>query len=220
MDIGIIGAGNIGATAARLFEQAGHRVAISNSRGAESLAALVASLGPQVQALAADDAVRFGEAVLLALPWRQREQLPAAALFAGKLVIDATNPFTPTGGLYDLGDATSSETIAAQLPGARIVKAFNTIYYQHLAGRGQADAPAGERHAIFLAGDDADAKATVARLIADIGFDPVDTGSLREGGRRQQPGSSLLNELMTGAEARRRLAEYMADGTHASRPGT
>jgi predicted dinucleotide-binding enzyme len=207
MDIGIIGAGNIGATAARLFEQAGHRVAISNSRGADSLAALVASLGPQVQALAVDDAVRFGEVVLLALPWRLRERLPAAALFVGKIVIDATNPYTTTGDLYELGDSTSSEALAAQLPGAHIVKAFNTIYHQHLAGRGQPDAPAGERHAIFLAGDDDDAKAVVARLIVDIGFAPVDTGSLREGGRRQQPGSPIYNAPMTGSEARRRLAE-------------
>lgn len=207
MDIGIIGAGNIGATLARLFEQAGHRVAISNSRGAVSLAALVASLGPQVQALAAEDAVRFGEVVLLALPWRTRGQLPGAALFAGKVVIDATNPYTASGGLDDLGESTSSELIAAQLPGARIVKAFNTIYYQHLASRGQLAAPQDERHAIFLAGDDADAKAVVARLIADIGFAPVDTGALREGGRRQQPGSPIYNVPMTGAEARRKLAE-------------
>ena len=211
MDIGIIGAGNIGATLARLFDQAGHRVAISNSRGAASLATLVASLGPQVQALAAEDAVRFGEVLLLALPWRTRGQLPAAALFADKIVIDATNPYTATGGLDDLGDATSSEVIAAQLPGARVVKAFNTIYYQHLASRGQPEAHEDERHAIFLAGDDADSKAVVARLIADIGFAPVDTGTLRAGGRRQQPGSPIYNVPMTGAEARRRLAEAVLE---------
>ncbi|MBC8074763.1 MAG: NADPH-dependent F420 reductase [Chloroflexales bacterium] len=207
MDIGIIGAGNVGATLARLFDQAGHRVAISNSRGAESLAALVASLGPQVQALAAEDAVRFGQLVLLALPWRTRDQLPDAALFADKIVLDATNPYNATGGLYDLGDSTSSEAIAAQLTNARIVKAFNTIYYQHLASRGQLAAPPNERHAIFLAGDDDDAKAVVARLITDIGFAPVDTGTLREGGRRQQPGTPIYNVPMTGADARRRLAD-------------
>lgn len=209
MDIGIIGAGQIGATLARLFEQAGHRVAVSNSRGADTLATLVASLGPQVQALAADDAVRFGEVLLLALPWRSRERLPDAALFAGKVVIDATNPYTATGGLYDLGDNTSSEAIAAQLPGARVVKAFNTIHYRHLAEHGRPAAPEAERQAVFLAGDDADAKAIVAALIADIGFAPVDTGGLRAGGLRQQPGTNVYDVTLTGAEAQRKLAEQL-----------
>lgn len=205
MKIGIVGSGNIGGTAARLFAGAGHEVAVSNSRGPESLGPLVASIGGKTRAATVEDAVAFGDVVLLALPWRDREEL-APAGFAGKIVIDATNPYTATGGLQDLGASSSSEEMAKQLPGARLVKAFNTIYFKHLETLGRSDLPLGERHAIFLAGDDAEAKATVARMIEDIGFAPVDTGSLAKGGRRQQPGTDIYNKPMTAAEARKILA--------------
>ncbi len=206
MKIGIIGSGNIGGTAARLFANAGHDVAVSNSRGPESLKSLVASIGGKARAATVEEAVAFGEIVLLALPWRKRKELPAAVRFAGKIVIDATNPYTASGGLFDLGASSSSEEVAGQLPGARLVKAFNTIYYKHLASRGRTDLPVPERHAIFVAGDDAEAKAMVSRLIEDIGFAPVDTGPLAEGGRRQQPGSEIYNRPMTAAEAQRTLS--------------
>ena len=116
------------------------------------------------------------------------------------------NPYTPEGGQYDLGDSTSSEEVAKRLPGSRLVKAFNTIYYKHLAANGRTDLPADERHAIFVAGDDAEAKAVVSRLIADLGFTAVDTGGLRDGGRRQQPGTAVYNRPMPAAEARKVLA--------------
>jgi len=199
--IGIIGSGNIGATAARLFAKAGHEIAISNSRGPESLRSLVASIGGKARASTVEGSIAFGEVVLLALPWRDRRELAPAGLFAGKIVIDATNPYSAEGKVLDLGASSSSEEMARQLPGARLVKAFNTIYYQHLSSRGRMDLPIPERHAIFVAGDDEDAKATVSRLIEEIGFAPVDTGSLAEGGRRQQPGSEIYNRPMTGAEA-------------------
>ena len=202
MRIGIIGSGMIGGTAARLFVRAGHEVAVSNSRGPESLQSLVAELGLGARAMTVEDAARWGEVILLAVPWRKPEALPPAELVAGKVVIDAMNPYREGGGLYDLGDSTSSEETAKRLPGARLVKAFNTIYYRHLATRGRPDLPVDERHAIFLAGDDAEAKRLVARLITEIGFAPVDTGSLREGGRRQQPGTPVYNRPLTGREAR------------------
>lgn len=201
MKIGIIGSGNIGATAARLFAKAGHEIAISNSRGPESLRSLVASIGGKARASTVEGSIAFGGVVLLALPWRDRRELPPAGLFAGKIVIDATNPYSAEGKVLDLGASSSSEEMARQLPGARLVKAFNTIYYLHLGSRGRMDLPIPERHAIFVAGDDEDAKATVSRLIEEIGFAPVDTGSLAEGGRRQQPGSEIYNRPMTGAEA-------------------
>jgi hypothetical protein len=201
MNIGIIGAGNIGATAARLFTQAGHQVALSNSRGPDSLAALVQELGPRARALSVEEAARFGEVVLLAVPWHRPEALPSAGSVRGKIVIDAMNPYRPGGGLYDLGDATSSEETAKRLPGARLVKAFNSIWYKHLAENGDVDLPLGQRHAIYVAGDDAEAKAVVRDLIAAIGFDPVDTGSLREGGKKQQPESPVYNRTLKGAEA-------------------
>lgn len=207
MRIGIVGAGMIGATAARLFVRAGHEVAVSNSRGPESLRPLVEELGGRAWAAATvDEAAEFGEVVLLAVPWRSPEALPRPESVAGKTVIDAMNPYAPDGSTLDLGDSTSSEETRRRLPEARLVKAFNTIWYQHLATRGRTDLPVDERHAVFLAGDDADARATVARLIEEIGFAPVDTGSLREGGRRQQPGSDVYDRAMTGREAREALA--------------
>jgi predicted dinucleotide-binding enzyme len=204
--IGIIGSGNIGGTAARLFAKAGHDVAVSNSRGPESLKSLVASIGGKARAATVEEAVAFGDVVLLALPWRDRRELPPAARFAGKIVIDATNPYTPDGKIDDLGASSSSEEVARQLPGTRLVKAFNTIYFKHLASRGRADLPIPERHPIFLAGDDAEAKAAVSRLIEEIGFAPMDTGSLAVGGRRQQPGSEIYNQPMTAADAQKILS--------------
>ncbi len=202
MKIGIIGAGRIGAAAARLFVEAGHEVAVSNSRGPESLRDLVAQLGANAHAMMVADAARFGEMILLAVPWHVEEALPPAELLRGKIVIDAMNPYRPEGGFFDLGNSTSSEIVLQRIRGARLVKAFNTIYYEHLATRGRKDLPVQERHAIYVAGDDAKAKETVSRLIEEIGFAPVDTGSLREGGRLQQPESLIYNQTFSAREAR------------------
>ncbi|HEY1940332.1 MAG TPA: NADPH-dependent F420 reductase [Candidatus Angelobacter sp.] len=206
MKIGILGAGNIGATAARLFVSAGHEVAISNSRGPESLRELVNELGPQAQAMTVTDAARFGEIVLLAVPWRTPEALPGPELLRNKIVIDAMNPYRPDGGFYDLEGSTSSEVVLKRIPGSRLVKAFNTIYYVHLAERGRKDLPLDERHTIYVAGDDAEAKKIVARLIEEIGFAALDTGSLREGGRLQEPDSPIYNKTYNAREARQFLS--------------
>jgi len=204
LDIGIIGAGNIGATAARLFAGAGHRVAVSNSRGPETLRGLVSEIGENARAVTVEEAAGFGEVVVLAVPWSRREEgLPSAGLLVDKIVIDAINPYTPDFRIEDLGDDTSSEDIARRLPGARIVKAFNTMYYERLRDEGDTNAPAEDRLALFVAGDDAEAKAVVSRLSDDIGFAPVDTGSLREGGRKQQPGSSIYNIPLSAGPAAR-----------------
>jgi 8-hydroxy-5-deazaflavin:NADPH oxidoreductase len=210
MKIGILGAGNIGGVAARLFVAAGHEVALSNSRGPESLKELVRELGPKAHAMTVDDASRFGDVVLLAVPWRTPEALPHPELLRGKIVIDAMNPYRPEGGFYDLGGSTSSELVLQRMPGARLVKAFNTIYYVHLAERGRKDLPLEERHTIYVAGDDEAAKNAVAGLIEEIGFAPVDTGSLREGGRRQEPDSPIYNQTYNAREAREFL-EKMKD---------
>ena len=205
MKIGIIGSGNIGATTAFLLAKAGHQVEISNSRGPVSMKALIKSIGSDnVTAATPEGAVMFAQVVLLAIPWRIRHELPPSDRFKGKIVIDATNPFSESE-LIDLGNSTSSEEVAKQIPSARLVKAFNTMYYETLrtGSRKSED----ERLVLFVAGDDTDAKAVVSRLIDEIGFTPVDTGSLREGGRKQQPGSSLYNDPMTVEVAYRRLAE-------------
>jgi predicted dinucleotide-binding enzyme len=214
MRIGVIGSGRIGAVAARLFLAAGHEVALANSRGPDSLRSLVSDLGPKAQAMDKDDAASFGDVVLLAVPWHMEEALPASRLLQGKIVIDAMNPYDPRGGFFDLGNSTSSEIVLGRMPGARLVKAFNTIYYEHLADRGRRDLPVEDRHAIYLAGDSAEAKETVARLISDIGFAPVDTGGLREGGRLQQPDSPIYNETYTAREAREVISGLATSGTN------
>src|SRR5215475_2579101 len=112
------------------------------------------------------------------------------------------NPYNPEGGFFDLGDSTSSEEVLKRLPSVKLVKAFNTIYYEHLATRGRKDLPVEERHAIYVAGDNRHGKQVIAQLIEDIGFAPVDTGSLRGGGRLQEPDSPIYNQTFTAREAR------------------
>lgn len=201
MKIGIIGAGKIGATVAQLFIKAGHAVAISNSREPESLKGLVAQLGDNAIALSKNDAAAFGEIVLLAVPWRDDTALPDAALVKDKIVIDAMNPYKPDGGLYNLGNSSSSEETAKKLPGSTIVKAFNTKYFKQLEDGSRKDLPLQERKAIFMAGDSIEAKAKVSRLIEEIGFAAVDTGNLHDGGKKQQPESPVYNKDISCAEA-------------------
>jgi len=211
MKIGIIGSGKIGETTARLFVNAGHQIALSNSKGPQSLESLVASIGPNsAKAMTVQEAIAFGDVVLLALPWRKREELRSlpSELLKNKIVIDATNPYSENFEVIDLGNSTSSEEVAKELPtGARIVKAFNTMYYETL--RTESRKSKDDRLVLFVAGDDADAKSVVSKLIEDIGFTPVDTGSLREGGRKQQPGSPIYNIPMTVEVARKRLSELV-----------
>ena len=153
-----------------------------------------------------DGASSFGDVILLAVPWRSPDALPHPELLRNKIVIDAMNPYRPDGGFYDLGGSTSSEIVLERIPGSRLVKAFNTIYYVHLADRGRKDLPMDDRHSIYVAGDDAEAKKVVARLIEEIGFAAVDTGSLREGGRLQEPDSPIYNKTYNAREAREFLA--------------
>jgi predicted dinucleotide-binding enzyme len=203
MKIGIIGAGNIGGTAARLFIDAGHEIAISNSRGPETLRGLIDELGPKARATTPAEAAQFGEVVLVAVPLKDYTNLPVGDL-RGKIVIDAMNYYPGRDGNYaqlDSKETTSTEMVASHLPGAHIVKAFNTIWFEHLKSQGKKDAPVDQRRVIFVSGDDADAKATVTKLIEEIGFGPYDLGNLRDSGQ-QQPDSPLYNRDVTVAEAR------------------
>ncbi len=202
MQVAIIGSGKIGATLARRLTETGHEVTLANSRGADSLAELVAELGPDAHA--ADDiasAAADAEVVVLAVPFFLYDRLPPAVL-AGKVVVDATNYYPGRDGdipaLQD-DSTTSSELIAAHLPGARVVKAFNTMVWTQLGADGR---PAGDRDRLllFVAGDDTDSKATVQVLADDIGFDTIDHGPL-SAGRAQQPGSAVYGVPMTLAQA-------------------
>jgi len=147
--------------------------------------------------------------VLIAIPFGRYQTLPAKA-FGGKIVIDTGNYYPNRDGRIpelDGGQTTSSELMSAHLQGARLVKAFNTIYYVHLAEQGDANLPFEDRRAIFIAGDDSQAKEIVAELIGEIGFAAVDTGPLHDGGKRQQPESVIYNRNLTAREARETLGQ-------------
>ncbi len=204
MNIGIIGSGNIGSTLAKLCVATGNQVAIANSRGPQTLATLVNELGPSAHAAIAEDAANFGAVVVVAIPFGKIESLPLAA-FSGKIVIDANNYYPDRDGHspgLDNDNITSSEILASLLPGARVVKAFNTIQAGQLATQGNTSLPEDQRRAIFISGDDADAKHAVSALIHELGFGVVDLGSLAVGGRRQQPGTPIYSKELTVREAK------------------
>ncbi len=195
MKIGIIGAGNIGGNAAKLFAEKGHEIAIANSRGPETLAEQVAEIGGNAKAVTVEEAADFGEIVFVSIPFGKYKELPADA-FKGKIVIDSNNYYPDRDGEFgdiDANKITSSELLAEHLKGAIVVKAFNTIWSEHLKTQGNKDLPIDERRVIFLCGDDADAKKKVAALIEEIGFAAYDTGNLSDGGKTQAPGSAIYN---------------------------
>jgi predicted dinucleotide-binding enzyme len=126
MNIGILGSGHIGGTLGRHWARAGHVVSFS-SRHPKDLRKLVKEVNKGAQAGTLEEAARFGDVVVLAIPWRNKHDLPQSDLFKEKLVIDAMNPYSAFGRVMDLDDKTSSEVIAKLLPGVRLVKAFNTM---------------------------------------------------------------------------------------------
>lgn len=199
MKIGIIGAGKVGRTVAGHFADAGHEVAISNSRGPESLEDVAADLGPNVHAATVEDAATFGRVVLEAIPFGEYETLPADEL-AGKTVISASNYYPDRDGDVDFDGRTHTELIADHLDESRVMKAFNTMHHDTLREGSRPDEDLSDRLVVFLAGDDALAKATVADLIEDVGFAPVDMGRLTNG-HLMEPGARIYDEPMTLTEA-------------------
>lgn len=182
MRIGIIGAGFIGRALATLATNHGHQVMVSNSRGPETLSSTIASIG--CAAGTADDAATFGEIVVIAVPFRNYRSVPAAPL-GGKVVIDTCNYYPQRDGQIEALDTfstTTTELIAAHLPGAKVVKAFNAILERDINTTGR---PAGTpgRRALPVAGNDQDAKRLVVDLLDQWGFDAVDAGSLAESWR-------------------------------------
>ena len=201
MNIGIIGAGHIGKALAQDFIRAGHRVAIANSRGPESLADLIAELGPQATAVSAQEAAEFGEILVETVPFAKVPDLATLPL-AGKIVIDTANYYPQRDGVIDLGGHSEGSWVAQQLPGARVVKAFNAIAAADLASQGDVSKPVGERRAIFVSSDDEQAKQTVSRLIEEIGFAAMDTGTLA-GSAVNQNGAPLYGKNVTISEAQK-----------------
>ncbi|HTT39146.1 MAG TPA: NADPH-dependent F420 reductase [Burkholderiales bacterium] len=204
--IGLIGAGKIGSQIARLAIANGYDVVISNSRGPETLSALVAELGPKARAGTPVEAAQAGDVVVVTIPLKNYRAVPVEPL-AGKIAIDTNNYYPQRDGhiaALDNESTTTSELLQAHLPKSKVVKAFNHIYAAHLTTDGQ---PAGtkNRRALVIAGDDAAAKATVTRLLDQFGFDTVDAGPLKEGWRiqRDTPG---YGPRRTAEELRRDLA--------------
>jgi 8-hydroxy-5-deazaflavin:NADPH oxidoreductase len=203
MRIGIVGAGMIGSTVAKLWADAGHEVRLA-SRHPEDLRPLVERLGARASAGMPADAAAFGEVVMLtvplaAIPALARDLAPA---LAGKVVLD-------TGNAYEKRDGEAAREAsrhprgsagwaAARFPGARWVKAFNTVYFKVLEREAHRK---GDRVGIPLAGDDREALETVAQLVRDAGFDPVIVGGL-ERGKEFEPDTPPYNTGMSGPELR------------------
>jgi predicted dinucleotide-binding enzyme len=204
--LAIVGAGRIGGNAAGLWSRAGHDIMICFSRHPDQLAARAAELGDHVGAASPAHAVATADVVMLAVPWGAIDQaLAETGSLAGKVVLDATNPFGA--GSAPADGQTVAEFNSARMPGARYVRGFNTLTsgFQGEASNRAVD----ERAVLFLCGDYAAAKDVVAKLIEDAGFAPVDLGSsahaaVMEAPRR--PGSVYgeeyrLSDAQAAAEA-------------------
>jgi predicted dinucleotide-binding enzyme len=193
MTIGIIGSGAIGAAFARTLARAGIEATISNSRGPDSLKELVRELGPSIKAGTREDAAR-ADIVFVAVNWTKLSvALAGLPKWGGRIVIDANNPIeAPLFKPADLNGRVSSEVFANLVPGARVVKAFNHLRAEILAGDPRLN---GGRRVLFYSGDDAAAKAEIAALIDKVGFAGIDLGSLSVGGKLAQfPGGPLPNQ--------------------------
>lgn len=190
MTYAIIGSGAIGGALARQFARKGIDVLVANSRGAASLADLSSELGPSIRPVSVREALS-ADVVILAVPYRAiADVVGPAAGWDGRIVVDATNAidfpaFTPS----DLGGRLSSEIVEELLPGARVVKAFNTLPAAVLAAEPEQH---GGRRVVFLSGNHPEANAEVGALVQRLGFAGIDLGKLAEGGRLQQFGGALV----------------------------
>ena len=204
MKIGILGAGKMAQMLVPKLVSGGHRVILTNSSGPESLLPLVRRFGPRVSAKQPRKMLAEADVVVLATPWEKTPAaIAAAGSWAGKIVIDATNnrrgPHPED--LIDIGNQGSSDVIAQMLPGAHVVKTFN---YEPISVFAAGLPPEGDSGAVFFSGDDFQAKAKVAQLIRDMGGEPIDVGSLSEGGRLHAMGGplSLKMKLLAPKEAK------------------
>ena len=182
-NVGIIGAGRIGQTMAKIARRAGRRVVIANSRGPQSLASVVQELGDGVAAGTVEEAAA-ADMVVLAVMWPDVPQAVKGLEWEGRILIDPTNDFNPS----DLNGRTSSEVVAELVAPARVVKAGNTLGAAVLASDPQ---QAGGQRVIFVSGDDDQAKSEVAALFEGAGYFILDLGGLRAGGQMQQFGAPL-----------------------------
>jgi predicted dinucleotide-binding enzyme len=204
--IGIIGSGKIGGTVGTLWVKAGHQVFFS-SRHPDELKDLVAGLGPAARAGTPEEAIAFGDAILLAVPYKAYPQLGQdyAKALAGKIVLDAGNATVARDGQELVNEVQQNgigRTSAKYFPGARIVRAFNSVGSSILARETNKDKPV---VAIPLAGDDKEALEIASRLVRDAGFEPVIVGGL-DRAKEFQMGTTGFGQGATAAELRKRLA--------------
>jgi 8-hydroxy-5-deazaflavin:NADPH oxidoreductase len=204
--IGLIGAGHIGSQLARLAVKNSYDVVISNSRGPDTLSALILELGPRARAATPDEVAKAGDIVVVTIPLKAHKSVPVGPL-KGKVVIDTMNYYPQRDGNMpelDNETTTTSELLQRHLPESKVVKAFNHIYAAQLTTDGK---PAGTPHrrALVIAGDDAEAKKQVAHLLDQFGFDTVDAGPLKEGWRIQRD-TSGYGPRRNADELRRDLA--------------
>jgi predicted dinucleotide-binding enzyme len=188
--IGIIGAGHIGSQIARAAITAGYDVVISNSRGPETLTALVAELGPKARAATATEAAAAGDFAVVTVPLKNYTRVPVAEL-AGKIVIDTNNYYFERDGRIaelDNGTTTVSGMLQAHLPESRVAKGFNAIEFGDITTDGSVSGTPGRR-ALATASDFDDAAALATRFYDEVGFDTVNLGPLSESWRveRGQP---------------------------------
>jgi predicted dinucleotide-binding enzyme len=195
MRFGTIGAGTIGRALARHVVTAGYPVVLSNSRGPSTLTDTVAGLGPLASAGTVAQAAQ-ADIVFLAVGYLDVPRaLAGLPDWDGRVLVDTTNQFQLIDGQYaplDLGDQTGSEVIAALAPGARVIKAFNTLYAAYIEPDPRHDAG---RQVVFYAGDDTEAKTSFHGVLDQFGFAPIDVGGLHDGGRLMQVGGGPLSAL-------------------------
>jgi hypothetical protein len=206
MKIAIIGSGRIGGLVGKLWAQAGHQVRFS-SRHPDHLDALVADSGPNASRSSVEEALAFGEIFLISIPYGS---LPAfgdryGPQLSGKIVMETGNPYPERDGdlarrVLDSGFGTGHWS-ARWLPGARLVRAFNSVWDRTLAREAHRTPP---RVGVPLAADDANAMETVAGLVRDAGFDPVLVGPLSRA-REFDVGTRVYNTNMSGPEVRQAL---------------
>jgi predicted dinucleotide-binding enzyme len=198
MKIGFIGASTVAQTIAKHVLPFGHQVMLSNSRGPESLVPLVKELGSGAVAGTAQQAADQ-DIVILAVNWSSvQTALFAVADWSGRILVDATNRMSSYKPLSvgDISGRTSSEIVADLAPGSRVVKAFNSVPMSWISDF----SPAKLKTALFISGDDEDAKKPVYDLIEQVGFSAMDLGDLATGGRLQQLGGPLAGVRLTFSE--------------------
>ena len=207
MNIGVIGAGNIGGNLTRRFQTLGHKVFVANSRGPESLADLATETG--ATPVSVKEAAQRGDVIIVTIPEKNIPDLPRD-LFAGVsdsvVVVDTGNyyPQQRDGRIPGIEDGMTESGWVSQQLGRPVVKAFNNIYAEHLLKSGRPTGTPG-RIALPVAGDDDRAKAVVLKLIDEIGFDGIDAGGLDESWR-QQPGTPVYAADFDAEGVRRALA--------------